>query len=87
MVGAMMGYIVAALLFGGAYYVWHYNGTHTDSFLLIPLLDAIPSLTGDRAAQGEWSFRIVLGVAIFVLGLTVVTHARRLARRLSEPKE
>ncbi len=82
-----MGYVVAALLFGGAYYVWHYNHTHSDSFLIFPLLGWVPSLEGNLPAQAEWSFRLVLAVAIFVLVMNVVAHARRLSRRKAEPEE
>lgn len=76
-----MGYFVAALLFGGSFYVWYYNDTHTNSYLIFPLLDAIPSLQGDFDAQAEWSWRIGVGVGLFVLLLTIATSVRQASSR------
>lgn len=76
-----MGYFVAILLFAGSFYVWYYNDTHTNSYLLFPLLDAIPSLRGNLEAQAEWSWRIGVGVGLFVLLLTIATSLRRASIR------
>jgi hypothetical protein len=83
----MAGYILAALLLGGGYYVWHFNETHATTYLLIPLLDNVPALRGDIEAQAEWSWRIVVGLGIFVLVATVVGQVRRATRRRDEPDE
>lgn len=75
-----MRYLVPVLLFGVAAFVWHYNETHEGSWLLVPFLDAIPSLRGDRDAQAEWSWRIMAGIGLLSLILTIaqdVRHRRR----------
>ena len=73
--------VLLITIFAGAWFVWHYNETHTDSFMLMPLLDHIPSLRGDIPAQAEWSWRVVALVGVLVLILNVVTHARSASRK------
>jgi hypothetical protein len=82
-----MGFVVAALLFAGAFFVWYYNQTHVSSYLLIPLLDRIPSLRGDPEAQAEWSWRITFGLAVFVLVANVVAQVCRAGRKRSDETE
>ncbi|MBX3274205.1 MAG: hypothetical protein KF729_28315 [Sandaracinaceae bacterium] len=72
-----MRYLVPVLLFGVAGFVWHYNGTHEDSWLLFPLLDLIPPLAGDRDAQAQWSWRIFAGLGALVLIANVLGDLRR----------
>jgi hypothetical protein len=82
-----MGYVVAVILFATSYYVWYYNDTHTNSFLYIPLLDAVPALRGDIEAQAEWSWRLGVGLGVFVLALTIALHVRRAFTKKTEQEE
>lgn len=75
-----MRYLVPVLVFAAAAFVWHYNATHDDSWLLFPFLDAIPSLRGDMEAQAEWSWRIMAGIGLLSLILTIVGDVRRRKR-------
>ena len=77
----MFGFVVAALLFGVAWYVQHYNATHSDSYMLLPLLDGIPSLQGDIPAQADLSWKIVAAVGVVVLIANTVTVINRARRR------
>jgi hypothetical protein len=73
----MLKTAVPLILFVTAGAVWYYNSSHTDSALVIPLLDLIPSLRGDIHAQAAWSWRIVAGLGGIVLLINLVTGGRR----------
>ena len=77
----MLKYFVVLFLFGVAAFVWHYNATHTGSYMLLPLLDLVPALEGDIPKQADWSWRIVVGVGVFVLLLNIYSDLRRLGRK------
>jgi len=70
----MVKYLVPLFLFAVAGFVWHYNQTHTGSFMLLPLIDGIPSLRGDLPAQATWSWRIIAGIGILVLVINLMTE-------------
>lgn len=73
----MLKYTVPVLLFAAAGFVWYYNQNHADSFMLLPFLDAVPSLRGSLAAQAAWSWRIIGGVGLLVLIVNVMSEKWR----------
>ena len=77
---ARMRYLFPVVVFAVAAYVWHYNDTHTDSWLLVPFLDRIPSLEHDPDGQAEWSWRIVAGIGVLSLVWTIVQDLRHRSR-------
>jgi len=80
-------YLVPVLFFGGAGYVWHYNETHDDSWLLLPFLDMLASLEGDVEAQAEWTWRILVAIGALMLVWTFVDDVRRRGRRKAREDE
>ena len=83
----MLRYVVPALLFVAAWYVWHYNATHDGSFMLFPPLGWIPALRDDIPAQAEWSWRLIAAVAAVVLALNVGSHVRQARRKPGQDDE
>ena len=84
-----MRYLVPLLLFAVAGFVWHYNATNEDSWLLFPLLDLIPPLAGDRDLQAEWSWRIFAGLGALAVIANIVGDVRRARTpraKLDEPE-
>lgn len=81
----MSRYLAPIVLLGAAAYVWHFNGTHDDRYLLLPFLDLVPALAGDIPAQAEWSWKGVGALGVFLLLWTLVSDAMRRRRRRSIP--
>jgi hypothetical protein len=75
-----MRYLVPVILFAVAAYVWHYNDSHTDSWLLVPFLDRIPSLANNPDGQAEWSWRIIAGIGVIAFLTTVIQDVRNRQR-------
>lgn len=71
-----MRYFVPVVFFAAAAYVWWFNDTHTNEWLLVPFLDAIDSLRGDRDAQALWSWRILAGLGVLLLVWTIFGDLR-----------
>jgi hypothetical protein len=74
-------YLVPVLLFAAAAFVWHYNATHDDSWLLFPFLDAIGSLHGKPDEQAELSWRILAGLGAAALVFAVIGDIRNRRRK------
>lgn len=74
----MSRYLVPLIFFAAAGYIWHYNGTHADSYLLVPFLDAL----GGLETQAEWSWRIMAGIGGVLL---LYALGQDLMRRSPEP--
>jgi len=64
------------ILFVVAGYVWNFNNTHADSALLFPLLDLIPALEGDVEAQADASWKVFVGVGVFVTFMSLWDQIR-----------
>lgn len=79
-----MRYLVPVFLFAVAAFVYWYNVSHTDSYLLFPLLDMIPSLRGDLEAQADWSWKIMAGIGVISLIATILGDVRKRARAKDE---
>ena len=73
----ILRYLVPLLLVATAGFVWNYNETHTSSYMLLPLLDSIPSLRGDLEAQAAWSWKFIGGLGVLVLLFNLATTRRR----------
>jgi len=54
-------WVTPVIFFGIAAYVRHFNQTHTDVALLIPMLDLVPPLEGDRPLQARVSWMLCAG--------------------------
>ena len=65
-------YIVSLVFFAAAGYVWHYNGSHEGSYILLPLLDAV----GDLKAQSAWTWRILAAIGALTLIQTLIEDGR-----------
>ena len=72
-----MRYLFPVLCFALAGFVWYYNSTHTDSYLLFPFLDAVPPLRGDLDAQSTWSSILFASIGAIALIGTVIGDLRR----------
>jgi hypothetical protein len=70
-------YVVPVILFAAAAFVWHYNATHDDAWLLFPFLDLIPSLEGQKDEQADWSWKILAGLGALTLLIAIVGDVRR----------
>lgn len=81
----MSRYLAPVVLFGAAFYVWHFNGTHDNQYLLLPFLDLVPALQGDVEAQAEWSWKGAAGLGALMLVWTLISDARARSRRKSIP--
>ena len=76
----MFRYLVPLIVFAAAGSLWHYNGTH-ESYLIFPLLNAVPELAGDYNAQAAWSWRIIAGIGVVDLVLNIIGDVRNQFRR------
>jgi hypothetical protein len=73
----MLRYLSAVIFLAGAAYVAWYNGTHHQSVLLFPGLDAVfPSLSGDRPAQGRATVHLFGGIGILLFLNAIRRHVR-----------
>jgi hypothetical protein len=87
MIRHAMRYLVPVILFAAAGFVWHYNATHDDSYLLFPFLDLVPALADDLDAQAEWSWRVMAGIGVLSLLLTIGGDLRRRSKRPKSEQE
>lgn len=80
-----MRYLVPLFFFGVAAFVWNYNGTHEDSWVLFPFLDMVPALADDLDAQAEWTWRLFAGLGgLFLVG-TIFGDIRKAMKKKSVP--
>lgn len=91
-VRSMLRYLTPLMFAAATAWMWHYNGTHDDSKLVLPLVDVIvPEAAGDPAALADASLIGAAGLTALVFVLTVVGHARDVwhrqrMRKTLEPK-
>ena len=76
-----MRYLVPLIFFAAAGFVWHYNGTHEDSWVLFPFLDLIPALADDLDAQAEGTWRLFVGIGALLLVWTIGGDVRKAMRK------
>jgi len=74
-------FLSPVVLFCVAGFVWHYNGTHTGSKVVVPFLDMVPALKGNIAAQVDASWKILAGLGVATLLYSIVDQLRRPRRR------
>ncbi len=79
----MSRFLVPLIFFAAAGFVWHYNGTHENGYLLLPFLEVVPDFAGDYEAQAAWSWRVIAGIGVTDLVLSIIRDIRNRCRRAS----
>lgn len=75
----MLRFLGPLLFFAAAAYVHHYNGSHTDSALLFPLVGVLPWVEG-LEAEKAWSVYVLAGIGSLWAVLEIVAEVVRRIR-------
>jgi hypothetical protein len=73
-------FLIPVVLFCVAGFVWHYNDTHTSTKVMFPLLNLVPGLKGNLAAQVDASWKVLAGLGVATLLYCIVTWVQSFGR-------
>ena len=80
----MIRYLTPVVFLAAAAYVRWYDASHTASVLMLPFVTSLDGYK-DPVAAGDLSWKIIAGIGVFLLGLTLVEDIRRRRGKDAEP--